>query len=71
VTIFTTPIQHNSQSLSQSKKSIQTGKRKVKLSLFPYDMFLYVGNPKDATKELIEQMKKFSKAVGYKTKYTK
>ena len=34
-------------------KGIQTGKE-VKLSLFADDMILYIENPKDATKKLLE-----------------
>ena len=30
-------------------KGIQTGKGKLKLSLFADDMLLYIGNPKDVT----------------------
>ena len=35
-------------------RGIQTGKEKVKLSLFADDMILYVENPKDATRKLLE-----------------
>ena len=31
-------------------KGIQTGKEQVKLSLFAYDMILYIENPQDATR---------------------
>ena len=37
-------------------KVIQNGKEEVKLSLFADDMILYTENPKDATRELLEQM---------------
>ena len=37
-------------------KRIQIGKEEVKLSLFADDMILYTENPKDATRELLEQM---------------
>ena len=37
-------------------KGIQIGKEEVKLSLFADDMILYTENPKDATRELLEQM---------------
>ena len=35
-------------------KGIQIGKEVVKLSLFAHDMILYIENPKDATRKLLE-----------------
>ena len=35
-------------------KGIQIGKEEVKLSLFADDMMLYIENPKDTTRKLIE-----------------
>ena len=35
-------------------KGIQIGKKEVKLSLFADDMILYIENPKDSTRKLIE-----------------
>ena len=35
-------------------KGIQTGKEEVKLSLFAGDMILYIENPKDSTRKLLE-----------------
>ena len=46
-------------------KGIQTGKE-VKLSLFANDMILYLGNPKDATRNLSELINEFSKVEGCK-----
>ena len=37
-------------------KGIQIGKEKVKLSLFADDMILYIENPKDSTRKLLELM---------------
>ena len=34
-------------------KEIQTGNKKVKLSLFAGDITLYIENPKDATRKLL------------------
>ena len=45
---------------------IQTGKEEVKLSLFADDMILYLENPKDATKKILELINKFHKIAGYK-----
>ena len=45
-------------------KSIQTGREEVKLSLF--QMTWYIQNSNVSTKELLELIKEFSKAEGYK-----
>ena len=42
------------------------GKEEVKLSLFGDDMILYVENPKDATRKLLELINEFGKVAGYK-----
>ena len=46
-------------------KGIQIGKE-VKLSLFTDDMILYIENPKDTTRKLLELINKCSKVSGYK-----
>ena len=48
-------------------KGIQIGKEEVKLSLFAYDMILYIENPKDSTRILLEIIKEYSEVVGYKS----
>ena len=48
-------------------KGIQIEKEEVKLSLFADDMILYIENPKDATRKLLELINEFGKVVGYKT----
>ena len=55
-------------SIKQRKelKGTQIGKEVVKLSLFVDDMILYIDNPKDSTKNLIELIHEFSKVTGYK-----
>ena len=47
-------------------KGIQIGKEKVKLSLLADDMILYIENPKDATRQLLELISEFGKIAGYK-----
>ena len=42
-------------------KGIQIGKEEVKLSLFAGDMILYIENPKDATRKLLELINEFGK----------
>ena len=46
-------------------KRIQIGKE-VKLSLFVDDMMLYIENPKDATRQLLEFINEFSKIADTK-----
>ena len=46
-------------------KEIQIGKE-VKLSLFEDDMILYMENPKDSIRKLLELISEFSKVAGYK-----
>uniref|UniRef100_A0A8C6F734 RNA-directed DNA polymerase n=1 Tax=Monodon monoceros TaxID=40151 RepID=A0A8C6F734_MONMO len=47
-------------------KGIQIGKEEVKMSLFADDMILYIENPKDATRKLLELINEFGKVAGYK-----
>ena len=47
-------------------KVIQVGKEEVKLSLFADDMILYIVNPKDSIRKLLELISEFSKVAGYK-----
>ena len=45
---------------------IQIVKEEVKLSLFAEDMILYIENPHDSIRKLLELMSEFSKVAGYK-----
>ena len=47
-------------------KGIQIGKEEVKLSLFADDMILYIENPKDSTRKLLELINEYSKVAEYK-----
>ena len=47
-------------------KGIEIGKEEVKLSLFADDMILYIENPKDATRKILEVINEYSKVAGYK-----
>ena len=77
MTTLTTIIQRNSGSFGHSNQSrkeikrIQIGKEEVKLSLFADDMILYIKNPKDSTRKLLELINEYSKVAGYKTKTQK
>ena len=72
VRTFTTTIQHTFGSFGHSNQSrkrikgIQIGKEEVKLSLFADDMILYIENPKDNIRKLLELISEFSKVAGYK-----
>ena len=47
-------------------KGIQIGKEEVKLSLFADDMIVYMENPIDSIKKLLNLISEFGKTVGYK-----
>ena len=46
-------------------KGIQIRKEEVKLSLFADDMILYIENPKDSIRKLLELISEFSKVAEY------
>ena len=50
----------------KERKGIQIGKEEVKLSLFADYMILYIENPKDATRKLLELINESGKTAGYK-----
>ena len=70
VSTFTTIIQHSPEVLAtaireeKEIKEIQIGKEEVKLSLFADDMILYIENPKDSIRKLLELIGEFTKVVG-------
>lgn len=72
MSILTTSSQYTTGSPSQSiqarkrKKGIQIRNKEVKLSLFADNMILYMEDPKDFTKKVLELINKFSKAIGCK-----
>ena len=53
------------QQSEKKKKGIQIGKE-VKFSLFADDMILYIENPKDSARKLLELINEYSKVAGYK-----
>ena len=69
---LTTTIQHSFGSPSHGnqrrkrKKRNTIGKEEVKLPLFADDMILYIENPKNATRKLLELINEFGKVAGYK-----
>ena len=49
----------------KERKGIQI-RKEVKLSLFADDMILYIENPKDSIRKLLELISEFSKVAGIK-----
>ncbi|KAL6038620.1 hypothetical protein STEG23_017924 [Scotinomys teguina] len=47
-------------------KGIQIGKEEVKISLFADDMIVYLSDPQNSTKELLQLINTFSNVAGYK-----
>jgi len=50
----------------KERKGIQIRKEKGKLSLFADDMILYIENPEDSIRKLLELISEFSNVAGYK-----
>ena len=55
--------------LGKKKKRLHIGREEVKLSLVASDMILYIENPKDSTKKLLENTNEYSKVQGMKPTY--
>ena len=66
--LFNTVLEVLAMAIREEKeiKGIQIGKEEVKLSLFAGDMILYIKNPKDATRKLLELFNEFGRVAGYK-----
>ena len=56
---------HGNQRRKRNKGNT-SWKTEVKLSLSADDMILYIENPKDATRKLLELINEFGKVAGYK-----
>ena len=52
-------------------KGIQIGKEEAKLSLVADDMIVYIDNPIDPTKKLLDLISEFGKTAGYKVNIQK
>ena len=67
---LTTNIQHSFGSLSHSNQRRKRNKRnpdwKRSKTLFADDMIIYVENPKDTSRKLLELINEYSKVSGYK-----
>ena len=66
--LFNTVLEVLATAIREEKeiKGIQIAKEEVKLSLFADDIILYIENPKDSIRKLLELISEFSKVVGYK-----
>ena len=65
--LFYTVLKDLAMKIREEKeiKEIQV-RKEVKLSLFADNMILYIENPKDATRKLLELFNEFGKVSGYK-----
>jgi len=52
-------------------KGKQIGKEEIKVSLFAEYTIVYINDPKNSTRELVQLIKTFSKVVGYKINLNK
>ena len=59
--VLATAIRHE-----KAIKGIQIGKEEMKLSLFAYNMIVYMENPIDSTKKLLNLINEFGKTARYK-----
>jgi hypothetical protein len=46
-------------------KGLQIGKEEVKISLFVDDMIVYLSDPKNSTREVLQLINKFHEVAGY------
>ena len=66
--IFNIVLEFLATAIRQEKeiKGIQIVKEEVKLSLFADDMIVYMEDPIDSTKKLLDLINEFGKTAGYK-----
>ena len=66
--LFNKVLEIQTTAIRQEKeiKSIQIGKEEVNPSLFADFMMLYIENPKDSIKKLLEIVNEYNKVAGYK-----
>ena len=72
MSIFASLIQHGTEVLvimireEKEIEGIQIGKEEVKLSLGVDNMMVYIENPKDFTKTIVDLINEFGKVAGHK-----
>ena len=64
--LFNTALEVLATAIREEIKGIQIGKEEAKLSLFADDMILYIENPKEFTRKLLELISEYSKVADYK-----
>ena len=64
--VLASAIREEIKWITKEIKGIQVGKEEVKISLFAYNMILYIENPKDNIGKLLELISEFSKVAEYK-----
>ena len=66
--LFNTVLVVLARAIRQQKevKGIQIGKEEVKISLFADDMIVYISDPKNSTRELLNLINSFGEIAGYK-----
>jgi hypothetical protein len=66
--LFNIVLEVLSRAIRQQKeiKRIQIGKKEVKISLFADDMIVYISDPKNSTRELLNLINNFGEVGGYK-----
>ena len=71
--LFNIVLEVLARAIRQQKemRGIQIGKEEVKISLFADDMIVYISDPKNSTRELLNLTNSFSAVAGYKINSTK
>jgi hypothetical protein len=71
--LFNTVLEVLARAIRQQKeiKGIQIGKEEVKISLFADDMIVYISDPKNSSRELLNLINTFSAVAGYKINLNK
>ena len=62
---------HSDQRKKKDINGIQIGKEETKQSLFADDMIVYIENPIDSTKKLLDLLNEFGRPVGFKVNIQK
>ena len=71
--LFNIVLEVLARAIQQHKdvKGIQIGKKEAKLSLYADDMIVYLSDPKNFSRELLQLINNFSKVAGYKINSSK
>jgi retron-type reverse transcriptase len=71
--LFNIVLEVLARAIRQQKdiKEIQVGKEEVKISLFADDMIVYISDPKNSTRELLNPINSFSAVAGYNFNFNK